>query len=146
MAAAIHVRGDFYDATTNINLPETKRVSELVAQASSIAVGPNRPIVGANAFAHESGIHQDGMLKNRQTYEILVPEDVGMHTSLPLGKLSGSHAVMNKLNEMGYHVDRAMMTDIFPMFKAIADETDLVKPAEMVTMMQAYKTQQQQRA
>ncbi|WP_125707851.1 2-isopropylmalate synthase [Lacticaseibacillus porcinae] len=146
VAAAIHVRGDFYNAQTNINLPQTKHVSEIVAQASSIAVGPNRPIVGANAFAHESGIHQDGMLKNRQTYEILVPEDVGMHTSLPLGKLSGSHAVMNKLNEMGYQVNREMMTDIFPMFKAIADETDLVTPDEMIAMMQDYKTQQQKRA
>lgn len=146
VAAAIHVRGDFYNAETNINLQQTKHVSEIVAEASSIAVGPNRPIVGANAFAHESGIHQDGMLKNRQTYEILVPEDVGMHTSLPLGKLSGSHAVMNKLNEMGYQVDRKMMGDIFPMFKAIADETDLVTPDEMIAMMQDYKTQQQKRA
>lgn len=86
------------------------------------------------------------MLKNRQTYEILVPEDVGMHTSLPLGKLSGSHAVMNRLNEMGYHVNREMMVDIFPMFKAVADETDLVTPAEMIVMMQDYKKQQQKRA
>ncbi|WP_390404367.1 2-isopropylmalate synthase [Lacticaseibacillus jixiensis] len=146
VAAAVAVRGDYYNAATSIDLKKTKQVSEIVEEASNIAVGPNKPIVGANAFSHESGIHQDGFLKNRQTYEILTPEAVGMHSRLPLGKLSGSHAVMNKLTQMGYHVDRAMMKEIFPIFKDCADQTDLVRDDDMIDIMNQYKTQQKMQA
>ncbi|MCI1987325.1 MAG: 2-isopropylmalate synthase [Lactobacillus sp.] len=146
VAAAIAVRGDYYNAQTQIQMKRTKHISEVVENASGIAVGPNKPIVGANAFSHESGIHQDGFLKNHQTYEILTPESVGMHSRLPLGKLSGSHAVMNKFNEMGYQVDRDMMKVIFPIFKDVADQTDLVSDTDMVEIMNTYKTQQQMRA
>ncbi|MDN5950776.1 MAG: 2-isopropylmalate synthase, partial [Loigolactobacillus coryniformis] len=111
-----------------------------VSRFSDMAVANNQPVTGVNCFAIESGIHQDGFLKNPQTYEILTPETVGMPaTALPLGKLSGSHAVMDKLNHIGYNVDRGDMRILFPRFKAIADQTKLVSDAELHEMMQEYK-------
>ena len=136
VAAALMVRHDFYDTTDNINLKETKETSDMISSYAKMAVPRNKAVVGDNAFAHESGIHQDGMLKNPNTYEILTPESVGAKgTSLPLGKLSGSHAVMVKLNEMGYHVDKAQMKHIFPAFKAIADEQPIVHEADLNKIM-----------
>lgn len=136
VAAALMVRHDFYDTTDNINLKETKETSDMISSYAKMAVPRNKAVVGDNAFAHESGIHQDGMLKNPNTYEILTPESVGAKgTSLPLGKLSGSHAVMVKLNEMGYHVDKAQMKHIFPAFKAIADEQPIVHEADLHKIM-----------
>ncbi|WP_082593390.1 2-isopropylmalate synthase [Secundilactobacillus kimchicus] len=136
VAAALYVRHDYYDADNRINLSETKRTSDMISDFTNMAVPHNKAVVGANAFAHESGIHQDGMLKNPQTYEILTPEVVGAHkTTLPLGKLSGSHAVMTKLQEMGYNVTRADMTCIFPIFKAKADTTDVVSEADLRIIM-----------
>lgn len=136
VAAALMVRHDFYDTTDNINLKETKETSDMISSYAKMAVPRNKAVVGDNAFAHESGIHQDGMLKNPNTYEILTPESVGAKgTSLPLGKLSGSHAVMVKLNEMGYHVDKAQIKHIFPAFKAIADEQPIVHEADLHKIM-----------
>lgn len=136
VAAALMVRHDFYDTTDNINLKETKETSDMISSYAKMAVPRNKAVVGDNAFAHESGIHQDGMLKNPNTYEILTPESVGAKgTSLPLGKLSGSHAVMVKLNEMGYHVDKAQMKHIFPAFKAIAYEQPIVHEADLHKIM-----------
>lgn len=136
VAAALMVRHDFYDTTDNINLKKTKETSDMISSYAKMAVPRNKAVVGDNAFAHESGIHQDGMLKNPNTYEILTPESVGAKgTSLPLGKLSGSHAVMVKLNEMGYHVDKAQMKHIFPAFKAIADEQPIVHEADLHKIM-----------
>lgn len=136
VAAALMVRHDFYDTTDNINLKKTKETSDMISSYAKMAVPRNKAVVGDNAFAHESGIHQDGMLKNPNTYEILTPESVGAKgTSLPLGKLSGSHAVMVKLNEMGYHVDKAQMKHIFPAFKAITDEQPIVHEADLHKIM-----------
>lgn len=94
-AAAIYVRRQTFAKQTAIILEQSKHISDIVAQATHMPVAKNKPIMGRNAFAHESGIHQDGYLKNPETYEILRPEMVGTQASLPLGKLSGSHAVMN---------------------------------------------------
>ncbi|TDV94676.1 hypothetical protein C7818_102102 [Leuconostoc mesenteroides] len=99
-------------------------------------VAGNKPIMGRNAFAHESGIHQDGYLKNPETYEILKPEMVGATASLPLGKLSGSHAVMSKLNSLGYEVTRDDMKSIFPIFKSVAEESDLITDDQLKVIMQ----------
>lgn len=96
-AAAIYVRRQTFAKQTAIILEQSKHISDIVAQATHMPVAKNKPIMGRNAFAHESGIHQDGYLKNPETYEILRPEMVGTQASLPLGKLSGSHAVMNQL-------------------------------------------------
>ncbi|MFD0896825.1 2-isopropylmalate synthase [Loigolactobacillus binensis] len=140
IAANFYVRHDYYQCEDNIKLEYTKETSEMVSRFSEMTVANNQPVTGVNCFAIESGIHQDGFLKNPQTYEILTPETVGMPaTALPLGKLSGSHAVMEKLNHIGYRVDRGDMRRIFPMFKDIADHTKLVSDAELRTMMQEYK-------
>lgn len=140
VAANFYVRHDYYQCEDNIKLEYTKETSEMVSRFSDMAVANNQPVTGVNCFAIESGIHQDGFLKNPQTYEILTPETVGMSaTALPLGKLSGSHAVMDKLNHIGYNVDRGDMRILFPRFKAIADQTKLVSDAELHEMMQEYK-------
>ncbi|WP_125588052.1 2-isopropylmalate synthase [Companilactobacillus jidongensis] len=136
VAAAMYVRKDYYNAESNINLSETKKTSDMISDFAKMPVPHNKAVVGANAFAHESGIHQDGMLKNPQTYEILTPEVVGAHkTTLPLGKLSGSHAVMVKLQKMGFQVDRDAMKFIFPKFKSIADRTDIVSENDLQQIM-----------
>jgi 2-isopropylmalate synthase len=99
------------------------RASKLVAAATSFPVQYNKAIVGRNAFAHESGIHQDGMLKHTQTYEIMTPESVGVkQTSLVMGKHSGRHAFVHKLEEMGYHLAGNQLEDAFVRFKALADK------------------------
>ncbi|MFD1319237.1 2-isopropylmalate synthase [Loigolactobacillus zhaoyuanensis] len=140
IAANFYVRRDYYQCEDNINLEYTKETSEMVSRYSDMTVANNQPVTGVNCFSIESGIHQDGFLKNPQTYEILTPATVGMPaTALPLGKLSGSHAVMDKLNHIGYDVDRGDMRRIFPRFKNIADQTKLVSDAELHTMMQDYK-------
>jgi 2-isopropylmalate synthase len=98
------------------------RASKLVAAATSFPVQYNKAIVGRNAFAHESGIHQDGMLKNAQTYEIMTPESVGVkQTSLVMGKHSGRHAFVHKLEELGYELASNQLEDAFVRFKALAD-------------------------
>ncbi|MDN6968048.1 2-isopropylmalate synthase [Oenococcus sp. UCMA 17063] len=137
IAAALYVRKDYYGATDNINLKDTQATSEMISKYSKMPLPKNKAVVGNNAFAHESGIHQDGMLKNPQTYEILRPETVGgKSTSLPLGKLSGSHAVMEKLKEMGYSVDHELMKTIFPVFKAKADKKALINEKDLQAIMQ----------
>ncbi|KRL66051.1 2-isopropylmalate synthase [Companilactobacillus versmoldensis] len=140
VAAAMYVRKDYYQAQNHIQMGETYKLIQMISQYSKMPVPHNKAVVGANAFAHESGIHQDGMLKNPQTYEILTPEVVGAKkTSLPLGKLSGSHAVMQKLQQMGYQVDRNDMTEIFPRFKDVADHTDIVSEEQLSSIMEQMK-------
>lgn len=140
VAAAMYVRKDYYQAQNHIQMGETYKLSQMISQYSKMPVPHNKAVVGANAFAHESGIHQDGMLKNPQTYEILTPEVVGAKkTSLPLGKLSGSHAVMQKLQQMGYQVDRNDMTEIFPRFKDVAGHTDIVSEEQLSSIMEQMK-------
>jgi 2-isopropylmalate synthase len=98
------------------------RASKLVSAATSFPVQYNKAIVGRNAFAHESGIHQDGMLKNASTYEIMTPESVGVtKTSLVMGKHSGRAAFRSKLKEMGYELGDNQLEDAFTRFKALAD-------------------------
>ena len=98
------------------------RASKLVSAATSFPVQYNKAIVGRNAFAHESGIHQDGMLKHTQTYEIMTPESVGVkQTSLVMGKHSGRHAFVHKLEELGYQLAGNQLEDAFVRFKALAD-------------------------
>lgn len=136
VAAQLHVRQDYYQCSDNIDLKETKRLSDMVCAFSKIPIPKNKAVIGPFSFAHESGIHQDGFLKNHQTYEILTPETVGMHHSqMPLGKLSGSHAVMARLQQMGYTVTRQDMHTIFPKFKAVADQCALVSDEALRALM-----------
>ena len=119
---AMKVRNDVLPFWTGVDATMLTRASKLVAAATSFPVQYNKAIVGRNAFAHESGIHQDGMLKNAQTYEIMMPESVGVkQTSLVMGKHSGRHAFVHKLEEMGYHLQSNQLEDAFVRFKALAD-------------------------
>lgn len=120
---AMQVRNDKFPFATGIDATMLTRASKLVAAVTSFPVQYNKAIVGRNAFAHESGIHQDGMLKNAQTYEIMTPESVGVkQTSLVMGKHSGRHAFVHKLEELGYQLGNNQIEDAFVRFKALADK------------------------
>jgi 2-isopropylmalate synthase len=119
---AMKVRNDVLPYWTKVDSTMLTRASKLVAAVTSFPVQYNKAIVGRNAFAHESGIHQDGMLKHTQTYEIMTPESVGVkQTSLVMGKHSGRHAFTHKLEELGYHLAGNQLEDAFVRFKALAD-------------------------
>ncbi len=119
---ALRTRSDVLPFTTGIQTQMLTRASKLVAAVSAFPVQYNKAIVGQNAFAHESGIHQDGMLKNAQTYEIMRPEDVGVKaTSLVMGKHSGRHALREKLSELGFELGDNAFSDVFRRFKDLAD-------------------------
>jgi 2-isopropylmalate synthase len=119
---ALKVRGDIFPYETGIDTRMLTRASKLVSAVTSFPVQYNKAIVGRNAFAHESGIHQDGMLKNAQTYEIMTPETVGVkQTSLVMGKHSGRNAFRGKLKDLGYELGENAFEDAFNRFKALAD-------------------------
>jgi len=120
---AMKVRNDVLPYWTNVDSTMLTRASKLVAAATSFPVQYNKAIIGRNAFAHESGIHQDGMLKHTQTYEIMTPESVGVkQSSLVMGKHSGRHAFAHKLEELGYRLAGNQLEDAFIRFKALADK------------------------
>lgn len=122
IAVAMHIRKDFYNMETGINLQEIKRSSQLVSRLTGVVIQPNKAIVGKNAFAHESGIHQDGMLKNRQTYEIITPELIGeVDMPLALGKHSGRHAFKDRAITMGFDLNDKQLNEAFDDFKKLAD-------------------------
>jgi len=119
---AIRTRGDVLPYSTGIDTTQLVRASRIVSVASGFTVQYNKAIVGKNAFAHESGIHQDGMLKHAETYEIMRPEDVGVKaTSLVMGKHSGRHAFKQKLSELGFDLGENAFMDAFRRFKDLAD-------------------------
>ncbi len=123
VALALYIRKHFYQCATQIDLGQTKKTSEFVSRLSGMNVPRNKAIVGSNAYAHESGIHQDGVLKNPDTYEIITPSLVGVETnSLPLGKLSGRHAFVSKIEKMGYHLTEEEQNKAFRKFKELADK------------------------
>lgn len=120
---ALRTRTDLFQADTNINTEEIIRSSRLVSKITGMSVQPNKAIVGANAFSHESGIHQDGLLKEKSTYEIIRPETIGLHkTKFVLGKLSGRHAFKTRLAELGYDLGEEELKSAFDRFKKIADQ------------------------
>jgi 2-isopropylmalate synthase len=120
---ALKVRADILPYSAGIDSVSIARASKLVSNVTGFPIQYNKAIVGKNAFAHESGIHQDGMLKNTQTYEIMTPESVGVSkTSLVLGKLSGRHAFKDKLEAMGYELGSNALEDAFKRFKDLADK------------------------
>ena len=119
----LYTRKEHLGLTTGINTREIHPASRLVSMITGIVVQPNKAIVGANAFAHEAGIHQDGVLKNRMTYEIMEPEIVGLSTNrLVLGKHSGRHAFRQKLAALGYELPEADLNRVFERFKELADK------------------------
>lgn len=136
IAVALHIRKDFYQAETGIVLKETKRSSQLVSKLTGFAVQNNKAIVGKNAFAHESGIHQDGMLKNPETYEIITPELIGdATTELVLGKHSGRHAFANRAIEMGFQLSDDKLKSAFVEFKKLADRKKEITDDDLFVLL-----------
>lgn len=120
---ALKVRKDLFKYYTNIKTEEIYNTSKMVSSFSGIIVQPNKAIVGENAFAHESGIHQDGMLKDRQTYEIMTPEAVGVKkTKIVLGRHSGRHGLKSRLFELGYNLAEDDLKKVYEKFVALADK------------------------
>ena len=133
---ALKVRRDRMPFTTGIDTTMLARASKLVSNVTSFPVQYNKAIVGKNAFSHESGIHQDGMLKNVETYEIMRPEEVGVkETSLVLGKLSGRHAFRDKLANLGYELSDAAVEDAFRRFKELADKKKRLFDEDIVALV-----------
>jgi 2-isopropylmalate synthase len=134
---ALKTRQDFYETEVDINTQEIYPTSKLVTTVTGVPVQPNKAIVGANAFAHESGIHQDGILKNRETYEIMKPEDIGLQKNrLVLGKHSGRHAIKTKLEELGYVLNEEELQEFMEKFKALADKKKKVYDQDLHLLMQ----------
>ena len=133
---ALRTRADAMPYQTGIRSEYITKASRLVSAITGFVVQPNKAIVGANAFAHESGIHQDGMLKNAQTYEIMTPESVGLHKStLVMGKHSGRHAFRAKLKELGYELGDNAINDAFRRFKDLADKKKDVYDEDILALV-----------
>jgi len=123
---ALRVRTDAFDCETGVDIGEIPRVSQLVSRLTGYGVQRNKAIVGANAFAHEAGIHQDGMLKDASTYQIMDPEELGLTMTLPLGKHSGRHAFRRACEEAGMRMSDAELGAAFQRFKVLADRCTAV--------------------
>jgi len=136
---ALKTRFDYYGLTTNIKTERLYPVSRMVSTVSGMAVQRNKAIVGRNAFAHESGIHQDGMLKERSTYEIMRPEEVGVpKTDLVLGKHSGRHALRDRVTELGYRLNEEQTETLFNDFKALADKKKEVFDDDLIVLIEKH--------
>ena len=136
---ALKTRFDYYGLTTAIKTERLYPTSRMLSMLTGLAVQRNKAIVGRNAFAHESGIHQDGMLKDRSTYEIMRPEDVGVpRTDLVLGKHSGRHALRDRVAEMGYTLSEEQLETLFHDFKALADKKKEVYDEDLVVLIEKY--------
>ncbi|MDD3179070.1 MAG: 2-isopropylmalate synthase [Opitutaceae bacterium] len=135
LVMAIRTRGEKLGLRTGIDTRQLCRVSKLISRSTSYPIPPNKAIVGANAFAHESGIHQDGMIKNALTYEIMRPEDVGAtQTTLVLGKHSGRNAFSKRLTELGFPLEGEVLARAFAAFKRLADRKKSVHDADLIAL------------
>jgi 2-isopropylmalate synthase len=133
IAVALAVRKDSFGVTTNIKLDQLFPASRLLTEVTGAVVAPNKAVVGANAFAHEAGIHQDGIIKNPLTYEIISPETVGVPSrSLVLGKHSGRNALRSNLRDLGFDPSDAELAEIYRRVTALADESKSVRPRDIL--------------
>jgi 2-isopropylmalate synthase len=133
---ALKTRNDIYNIDSNIDITQIARISKLVSNATSFPIQYNKAIVGANAFAHESGIHQDGMLKNRSTYEIMTPQSIGLEkSSLVLGKHSGRAAFKDRLNILGYDLEGDLLDNAFVKFKELADRKKSIMDEDVIALV-----------
>lgn len=141
LAVGFKVRNDQYPFETNLNLKEIKRTSDLVSKLTGMSIQANKAVVGKNAFAHESGIHQDGVLKNPETYEIITPEMIGLTSNvLFLGKHSGRHAFSDKLKSMGYDLSEDRLKEAFEKFKKLTDNKKEVTDDDLFTLVTEVQT------
>jgi len=142
IAVAFKIRSDQYPFETNLKLNEIKRTSDLVSKLTGMHIQANKAIVGKNAFAHESGIHQDGVLKHASTYEIITPEMVGLSSNvLFLGKHSGRHAFSDKVKEMGYSLTEEKLQEAFNKFKLLTDRKKEVTDDDLFTILMEIQTE-----
>ena len=133
IAVALAVRKDSFGVTTNIKLEQLFPASRLLTEVTGAVVAPNKAVVGANAFAHEAGIHQDGIIKNPLTYEIISPETVGVPSrSLVMGKHSGRNALRTNLRDLGFEATDAELAEIYRRVTALADESKSVRPRDIL--------------
>jgi len=148
LAMGLRTRKDFYGADTNIVTEEITKTSRLVSNVTGMVVQPNKAIVGANAFAHASGIHQDGLLKDKTTYEIMRPESIGLGKStMVMGKLSGRHAFRQHLEDRGYKLTEDKLNKAFERFKRLADQKkevyeediEVILTEELQTIPETYR-------
>ena len=145
IAMALYTRKSVFNLETGIDPSQITRVSRIVSNYTGIPVQPNKAIVGENAFAHEAGIHQDGMLKNNNTYEIMRPETVGLQRSrLVLGKHSGRHALQVRLKELGFDLKDEELSGIFQSFKTLADKKKTITDADLEALVedQVYRAEE----
>ncbi|MCJ7734960.1 MAG: 2-isopropylmalate synthase [Anaerolineales bacterium] len=145
IALTLYTRQPIYQFETGIDTTQITRISRLVSNYTGIPVQPNKAIVGENAFAHEAGIHQDGMLKNNNTYEIMRPETVGLQRSrLVLGKHSGRHALQVRLDELGFSLEDEELSEIFHSFKLLADKKKAITDADLEALVedQVYRAEE----
>ena len=139
----LKTRSDYYGADTSVATTQIYKASRLLSTITGVKVQPNKAIVGENAFAHESGIHQHGMLANKQTYEIMSPESVGLTTNkMVLGKHSGRHAFNDRIKELGYNVDLDMINTLFKRFKDLADKKKTVSDRDIEALVRSILAQE----
>ena len=143
IAVALQVRQSYFNAATNIVLEKIYPTSRLLSSITGVPVPPNKAVVGANAFAHEAGIHQDGILKNPLTYEIILPEKVGVPArKLVLGKHSGRNALRARLDELGYQTTEAELADCYTMAIALADAEKEVNDRDLLSIIHQVRRDQ----
>lgn len=141
VAVALKIRSDFYPYETGLKLDEIKRTSDLVSKLTGMHVQANKAIIGRNAFAHESGIHQDGVLKHAETYEIITPEMVGVKSNtLFLGKHSGRHAFKDRIEDLGYTLSDEKLQEAFEMFKQLTDRKREVTDDDLFMILMDVQT------
>ncbi len=136
---ALYTRRNYLGFTTNINTQEIYRTSRLVSKFTGVPISPNKAVVGKNAFMHESGIHQDGVIKERETYEIMNPEMIGVSTNnLVMGKHSGRHAFKVQLQKLGYDLDEETLNKAFAEFKHLADRKKEIFDEDLITLVDSH--------
>ncbi|PLS16899.1 2-isopropylmalate synthase [Bacillus sp. M6-12] len=146
VAVALHTRADHYQANTRLKLNEISRTSSLISKLTGMVIPANKAVIGRNAFAHESGIHQDGVLKEKTTYEIISPDLVGVSiNSMVLGKHSGRHAFKNRLEELGMSVTEEELNRLFVQFKELADKKKEMTDDDLSALVLEEKLSKDQR-
>lgn len=137
VAALLETRKDYYQKETGIVLKEIAKTSKLISRLTGISVPPNKAVIGSNAFAHSSGIHQDGVIKDKSTYEILKPESVGfVETKLVLGKLSGRNALKKRYEELGYNISPEQLKEVFAKYKDLADRKKEIFDDDIIALLE----------
>jgi 2-isopropylmalate synthase len=137
VAALLETRKDYFKIETGIRLKEIAKTSKLISRLTGISIPPNKAVIGGNAFAHSSGIHQDGVIKDKTTYEIMTPESIGFNeTKLVMGKLSGRNALKKRYEELGYVVTDVQLKEVFKKYKELADRKKEIFDEDIIALLE----------